>query len=196
MAFVSRNPKTVLNPETAEDCISVEAKNLTAGQEFIGYYKNLYTDSTYNSKCYVFKGKDDGKDYLFYGSKSLNDEMAYYTQGDLVSIVYKGQHENKKGPFAGKLSHIWKVSGESTWIPSPEFVAQLQQEVFNRRMEVQRIMNNPRSTPTIQNGHPTISQLQNNSPQLQSFGFNAPTSVAPMPSGFGTPIKKLSDPFG
>jgi len=204
MAFVSRNPKTVLNPEAAENYISVEPKNLQPGQEFIGYFKNMYRDSVYNNNCYVFKGKEDGRDYLFYGTKSLKDEMVYYSQGDLVSIIYKGQHENKKGPFAGKFSHVWKVTGEDSWAPTPEFIAELQQEVYNRKIEVQRILSTPRGfDSTIQNQHATISQLQNNAPQLQSFGSPqgfAPTFVAPVShgniSGFSVPVKKSSDPFG
>lgn len=176
MAFVSRNPKIVLNPETAENCISVEAKNLTPGQEFIGYYKNQYTDPVYNNKCYVFKGKEDGQDYLFYGAASLHNEMVYFSQGDLVSVIYKGQHENKKGPFAGKLSHIWKVTGEDTWIPSPEFIAELQQEVFNRRVEVQKQLSNPRG--------------------INTPSFTAPVSVAPLSSNTFSSPKKSINPFG
>lgn len=186
MAFVSRNPKTVLNPETAENCIGIEPKNLQAGQEFIGYYKNQYVDPVYNNKCYVFKGKDDGRDYLFYGTKSLHDELSYYSQGDLVSIIYKGQHENKKGPFAGKMSHIWKVTGEDSWIPSEEFVNQLRQEVQIRRQQVQQILSS---------GMPIAYQQK---PQ----GF-APMAVAPISqgfgqssSGFGQPVRKNTDPFG
>lgn len=183
MVFVSRNPKTILNPETSENCIAIEPKNLTSGQEFIGYYKNQYMDPVYNNKCYVFKGKEDCKDYLFYGTKSLHDEMAYYSQGDLVSIVYKGQHENKKGPFAGKISHIWKVSGENTWIPSPEFISQLQQEVYNRRLEVQALLTN--SKMGIAGQH---------TPSMNAI----PTFVAPIssPKGFDSTNKKSINPFG
>ena len=56
MAFVSRSPK--INPETAENCVYVEPKNLQPGQEFIGYYKNMYLDPQYNNPCYIFKGQE------------------------------------------------------------------------------------------------------------------------------------------
>lgn len=180
MAFISRNPKNVLNPECAENFVSVEPKKLSAGQEFIGYFKNMYTDPTYNNKCYVFKSADDGKDYLFYGTKSLNDELVYYTQGDLVSITYGGQHENKKGPFAGKMSHVWKVSGESTWIPSPEFIAQLQSEVSQRRMEVQQL---------LANSKPILTQVSPS--RIPSFN-----AVSVASTDFGNSTRKSSNPFG
>lgn len=191
MAFVSRNPKAILNPETAENCVSVEPKNLQVDSEFLGYYKNCYTESEYNNKCYVFKSKDDGKDYLFYGTKALHNEMVYYSQGDLISIIYQGEKIVKSGKFAGKPFHAWKVTGENAWIPSPEFIAELQKEVHNRRIEVQQLLST--------NGHP-IQQA----PRPQGFGNPAGIQVThsfeQKPNqGFAPqiyPKKQTTDPFG
>ena len=73
------------------------------------------------------------------------------------------------------MAHIWKVTGEDSWIPTQEFITQLQQEVYNRRVEVQKMLASPRGmAPTTQNQHGTISQLQNNAPQLPKV-LGAPT---------------------
>lgn len=180
MAFVSKNPKAILNPETAENCVNVEPKNLQAGTEFIGFYKNCYIEKEYDNQCYVFKSKDDGRDYLFYGSAALRNEMAYYTQGDLISIVYQGEKVAKTGKFAGKSFHVWKVSADNEWIPSPEFVAQLRQEVHNRRIEVQNIL----GTRAIQAA-----------PLQSTNSFQQPIAMA---QGFASQAapKKVINPFG
>lgn len=185
MAFVSRNPKAILNPETAENCIAVEPKNLQAGTEFIGYYKNCYTDSEYSNKCYVFKSKDDGKDYLFYGTRALHNEMVYYSQGDLVSIVYQGEKIAKTGKFAGKPYHAWKITGDNAWIPSQEFIQELQSEIQARRIEVQNISN--------MNSMNTIQQA----PRLQSMQ-TTPNFAPSISQGFAPsiPRKAVADPFG
>lgn len=177
MAFVSRNPKAILNPETANDCVSVEPKNLEAGVEFIGFYKNCFVDSAYNNKCYVFKSKENGKDYLFYGSAALHSEMAYYVQGDLLSIRYEGEKIAKKGKFAGKPFHAWKVGADDTWVPSPEFIAQLQAEVQARRIEVQNILG--QRTPSFAAATPAATGF---APAANPFGQASP--------------RKIADPFG
>jgi len=140
MAFVSRDPRNILNPETADGCFVADTKTIAPGTEFIGFYKNCYTDSQYNNKCYVLKGRDDGRDYLFFGATAIHSEMKNWKYGDLMCFRYEGMKENKGGKFAGKLSHIWKISGDDSREPDPAFVAQLQQEVMNRRMEVQQIL--------------------------------------------------------
>lgn len=196
MAFVSRNPKTILNPETADGCIVVDPRNLSEGQEFIGFFKNTYTDPIYNNKCYVFKGKEDGKDYLFYGTTALHNEMAYYSIGDLVSIVYHGQKTVKNGRFSGKMAHIWKVSGETSWIPSPEFVQQLQQEVYNRRVEVQRQLSNPPGINVMNQQRPVQGFNQSQAYAVNAGVAHYPnTSVAPVNTNpYVAP--KAADPFG
>lgn len=187
MAFVSRNPKAILNPETADNCVNVEPKNLQAGTEFIGFYKNCYTDPEYNNKCYVFKSKDDGRDYLFYGTKALQNEMVYYEQGDLVSIIYQGEKIAKTGKFAGKPYHAWKVTGDNAWIPSQEFIFGLQAEIQARRIEVQNL----RGVAPI-----TASRPQSIPPSLQvTHSFE---KKVPIVSGFSqqSPRKVTPDPFG
>jgi len=211
MAFVSRNPKTILNPETADGCILLRPDNMAGSQEFIGFLKNVYVDSTYDkpNNCYVFKGRDDGKDYLIFGCKSMHEEMAPYVIGDLVSIKYNGTHINKGGKYAGKSSLVWKVLGESTWIPSTEFIQQLQQEVYNRRIEVQRqLATNPQGMSQPQGYAPQQQQNYGMAPQgyapplhpqMQQGHVNAaPVFVAPSshqqhPSSYGS---RPTDPFG
>lgn len=183
MAFVSRNPKIILNPETAEGCTLLRPDNMAGGQEFIGFLKNVYVDTTYDkpNNCYVFKGRDDGKDYLIFGCKSMHDEMAPYAIGDLVSVTYNGTHVNKGGKYAGKSSHVWRVMGESTWIPSPEFIQQLQQEVYSRRIEVQRqLATSPQGMSQPQGYAPQQHQQQY---QQQNYGA-APQGYAPQQHGY------------
>lgn len=185
MAFVSRNPKAILNPETAENCVNVEPKNLQAGNEFIGFYKNCYIETEYTNKCYVFKSKDDGRDYLFYGTKALHTEMAYYSQGDLVSIIYQGEKVAKTGKFAGKSFHAWKVTADDSWIPPAEFIAQLQHEVQTRRVEVQNILGT-RQAP---------SNFQQSSFASQAHSVPL-TQALTMPGFVQSPPKKSINPFG
>lgn len=190
MAFVSRNPKNSLNPEVAENFVSMEAKNTPIGTEVIGFFKHVYTDSLYKNKCYVIKGKEDGLDYLFYGCASLHNEMAYYSIGDLVSIVYKGTKENKSGPFAGKSSNIWKVNGENSWMPSPDFVQSLQQEVMQRKAQVNMLLANTNQYAQQQSYNPQPQQFNqqwNQQPQQQyqqqyqqPQQFTPSVSVAPV----------------
>lgn len=222
MAFVSRNPNNILNPETADGCVLLNPEKMANGQEFIGFYKNMYVEPTYDNKCYVFKGRDDGKDYLIFGCTSMHTEMAHYSIGDLVSITYEGEWVNKKGKYAGKSSHIWKVMGETDWIPTPEFINQLQQEVYNRRLEVQRQLGTPQGqnfhnqrpmqgqsqfvnagpvqvtavhpNQWSQNQTQTTGYFQNNGmPAVQTAQVNIPQSQNPFLNPYGT---KPTDPFG
>lgn len=215
MAFVSRNPERVLNPETAENYVRVKGEGLAVGTQIIGYFKNTYIEPIHDSRCYVLKGRDDGIDYLIYGCRSLDRDMGYltnvngkykdrgfgfYTQGDLLTLLYNGIYIVKGGSYAGKPSHTWVVTAEDTWMPTPEFVSQLQQEVHSRRIEVQNLLNNTRMSQQMSNGSQQVPisnmHMSNMAPpdfgmqsNPSSFADNStpthPISVAPTAPSFG-----------
>jgi hypothetical protein len=220
MAFVSCDPKNILNPETAENCFVANPKELAAGSQFIGYYKHSYIEHEYNNKCYVLKGKDDGKDYLFYGATSLHNGMAKCVYGQLLCITYHGMKKNEGGKYIGKSSHIWKVGMDPGWEPSVEFVMQLQQEVMNRRIEVQNLLRAQHQSNHQMQGYPASQQYQqggyaqpthmvqpqyqyqapNPNPPIHYTTNNIPMAQPvspPLPNThLNTFVPKITDPFG
>jgi hypothetical protein len=213
MAFVSCDPKNILNPETAENCFVANPKELAEGSQFIGYYKHSYIEREYNNKCYVLKGKDDGKDYLFYGATSLHKGMSNCVYGQLLCLSYHGMKENKGGKYAGKSSRIWKVGMDPSWEPSVEFVMQLQQEVMNRRIEVQNLLraqhqsNHQMQGQYQQAGYAQPNYMVQPQYQPQTPNHNPPTHYTTMTQGLPPELQpvltsqpnphfKPTDPFG
>jgi hypothetical protein len=167
MSFVSKNPMNNTNPEVGDNPIIVSSKTLQPETQFIGFYKNKFTDKNYNVENYVIKCEQTGRDILIFGVTSLTREMSFYDFGQRLQLVYKGMLVNKEGKFRGKESHIWKVAVDSSFEPDQNFIASLQAEVAQRRQQIYAMHNNQGNQnqyrPT--SSHQPQFNQQNNQPQ-------------------------------
>lgn len=171
MSFVSKNPMNNTNPEVGDNPIIVSSKTLQPETQFIGFYKNKFTDKNYNVENYVIKCEQTGRDILIFGVTSLTREMSFYDFGQRLQLVYKGMLVNKEGKFRGKESHIWKVAVDSSFEPDQNFIASLQAEVAQRRQQIYAMHNNQGNQNQYR---PTSShQPQFNQQNQQSPSYNS-----------------------
>lgn len=163
MTFVSKNPDNVNsnNPHVGADSISIVADKLAPGTEIVGYFKHKFVDDKYKKENYVLKCVETGRDILVYSCTSLIREMAFYDQGQLLKLIYKGKFENKGGIYRGKLAHIWEVLVDSSFVPSHEFIASLAMEVNARKQQIAQVQNSSGFGVQMQNQAATPAQANN-----------------------------------